>query len=100
MFNVSLTNTLRYDPATCNGCGMCLNVCPHGVFARNGRGVHVVRPDACMECGACQVNCPTDAIAVESGQPIFFFQRRSAMKNGKEFNFIKFRSMVSDAERP
>ena len=38
------------------------------------------------------------AIALESGWPIFFFQRRSALKNGKSFNFIKFRSMVSDAE--
>lgn len=73
MFNVSQSNTLRYDPASCNGCGMCLNVCPHGVFTRNGRGarkdraVQVVRAEACMECGACQVNCPEGAIHVESG---------------------------------
>ncbi len=84
MFNVSLTNTLRYDPATCNGCGMCLNVCPHGVFARNGRGVHVVRPDACMECGACQVNCPTDAIAVESGVGCAAAMIRAALIGQKE----------------
>jgi len=38
------------------------------------------------------------AIVVESGRPIFFFQRRTAMKNGKEFNFFKFRSMVNGAE--
>ncbi len=84
MFNVSLTNTLRYDPATCNGCGMCLNVCPHGVFARNGRGVHVVRPDACMECGACQVNCPTNAIAVESGVGCAAAMIRAALIGQKE----------------
>jgi len=67
MFDVSIANTLQFDPAACNGCGMCLAVCPHGVFARNGRAVQLVRPEACMECGACQVNCPTNAISVESG---------------------------------
>jgi NAD-dependent dihydropyrimidine dehydrogenase PreA subunit len=73
MFDVSIANTLQFDPAACNGCGMCLAICPHGVFARNGRGarndraVQLVRPEACMECGACQVNCPEGAIQVESG---------------------------------
>ncbi|MHC4480600.1 MAG: 4Fe-4S binding protein [Planctomycetota bacterium] len=23
--------------------------------------------DACMECGACAMNCPADALSVESG---------------------------------
>ena len=38
------------------------------------------------------------AIVIESGRPIFFKQRRTAIRNGKEFNFIKFRSMVNGAE--
>ena len=67
MFDVSVANTLRFDPAACNGCGMCLAICPHGVFARNGRTVQLVQPETCMECGACQVNCPEGAIQVESG---------------------------------
>ncbi|MFQ6039142.1 MAG: ATP-binding protein, partial [Candidatus Aminicenantales bacterium] len=25
--------TLTYDPEKCTGCGMCLEVCPHRVFA-------------------------------------------------------------------
>ncbi len=67
MFNSYQTNTLHYDQARCNGCGMCAAVCPHGVFAVNNRHAHLVRPEACMECGACQVNCPTSAISVDSG---------------------------------
>jgi NAD-dependent dihydropyrimidine dehydrogenase PreA subunit len=67
MFNVSVFNTLQYDPELCIGCEMCSLVCPHAVFAMNGRVAQLVRPEACMECGACQLNCPTDAITVESG---------------------------------
>ena len=46
---------------------MCAVVCPHGVFAMNHRRAEIVRQANCMECGACQVNCPTQAVAVESG---------------------------------
>jgi NAD-dependent dihydropyrimidine dehydrogenase PreA subunit len=67
MFNAYVSNTLQYDPALCIGCEMCSLVCPHAVFAMNGRVAQLVRPEACMECGACQLNCPTDAITVESG---------------------------------
>jgi NAD-dependent dihydropyrimidine dehydrogenase PreA subunit len=67
MFSVSVFNTLQYDPELCIGCEMCSLVCPHAVFAMNGRVAQLVRPEACMECGACQLNCPTDAITVESG---------------------------------
>ena len=60
-------NTLRYDPALCIGCGMCNMVCPHGVFAPNGRIAKLVGAADCIECGACQLNCPTGAITVDSG---------------------------------
>ena len=67
MFDAYQINTLRYDPSECTGCGMCAAVCPHAVFVMNGRVAHLARPEACMECGACQLNCLTGAIAVESG---------------------------------
>jgi len=67
MISVSALNTLKFDQALCTGCGICVDVCPHGVFALNRRVIHVVRADACMECGACQVNCPFGAIQVDSG---------------------------------
>jgi exopolysaccharide biosynthesis polyprenyl glycosylphosphotransferase len=40
----------------------------------------------------------TAAIFIESGFPIFFLQRRGSIKGGEEFDFIKFRSMVTNAE--
>ena len=67
MLNAYLENTLVYQSELCNGCAMCATVCPHAVFEMNGRKAVLVRPQNCMECGACQVNCVTGAIAVESG---------------------------------
>ena len=38
------------------------------------------------------------AILVEDGRPLFFRQRRASMKGGRSFDFLKFRSMMKDAE--
>ena len=57
MLNHYRVNTLRYDESLCINCGMCTAVCPHGVFAPNGRVVRLVQPQACMECGACTYAC-------------------------------------------
>lgn len=75
-------NTLSYDVERCIGCGMCVIVCPHGVFAQNGRVVQVVRPEACIECGACERNCPSMAISVESGPGCAVALIRAALFGG------------------
>lgn len=67
MYNAYSVNTLAYDAELCNGCAMCVAVCPHAVFEMNGRKAILAQPIACMECGACQLNCITGAIKVESG---------------------------------
>ena len=59
--------TLEFDPSRCNGCGMCVLVCPQAVFAfANGRAVMADR-GACIECGACARNCEPQAIRVRAG---------------------------------
>jgi len=60
-------NTLQFDRELCTDCGMCIEVCPHEVFAQRDGAVLLVEPTACMECGACQSNCPFDAVTVDSG---------------------------------
>ncbi len=59
--------TLQLDEELCNGCGMCLKVCPHEVFELSGRKAHIIRKGYCMECGACQLNWPVNAVTVKAG---------------------------------
>jgi NAD-dependent dihydropyrimidine dehydrogenase PreA subunit len=61
------TVTLELDLSKCNGCRMCIKVCPHAVFEPYDGKIRIVERDMCMECGACVMNCPEEAIAVESG---------------------------------
>lgn len=64
-----LTNvvTLQLDVKACNGCGVCVLVCPHAVFDIKDRKAIIIDRDACIECGACAINCPVNAIKVQTG---------------------------------
>jgi NAD-dependent dihydropyrimidine dehydrogenase PreA subunit len=59
--------TLKLNHELCNGCKMCLNVCPHAVFEIVGKKARIRDLDDCMECGACALNCQYGAITVKSG---------------------------------
>jgi NAD-dependent dihydropyrimidine dehydrogenase PreA subunit len=59
--------TLQLSEAKCNACGMCIKVCPHEVFDIINGKAKVLNFDACMECGACAMNCAKKAITVRSG---------------------------------
>jgi ferredoxin len=59
--------SLEANAEVCVGCGVCLEVCPHGVLDLVDKRVRVVARDACMECGACMTNCPSGALWVQSG---------------------------------
>jgi len=102
-------NTLAYNAALCVGCGLCSEVCPHGVFSApelphvteatiaaphailiGGRAprrkavAHLVHPDDCMECGACQTNCPSGAIRVDSGVGCATAMIHAALRGSQE----------------
>jgi len=67
MFNSYTETTLHYFPDRCINCKRCTQVCPHGVFETGEEHAELVRPASCMECGACALNCPVQAIEVQSG---------------------------------
>ena len=77
-------NTLQYDPGLCIGCQMCWAVCPHAVFASDSGIAQLVRPEECMECGACQLNCSTGAITVDSGVGCAYAMMYAAVTGKKE----------------
>lgn len=51
-------------PEKCNGSSDCLQVCPRNVFRMNANKgkVDIVSGGDCIECGACIVQCPRDAL--------------------------------------
>jgi ferredoxin len=55
---------LKLDDAACIGCGMCITVCPHGVFTLRDGKAQITDHGGCMECGACACNCPAGALFV------------------------------------
>lgn len=59
--------TLQLAQEACIGCGLCPQLCPHGVLDMQAKKAAIVDLNACMECGACATNCPVDALSVTPG---------------------------------
>lgn len=54
----------RIDSELCNGCGVCVNICPMDVFRMEKRSKKAVikYPEDCMLCELCVFDCPVNAI--------------------------------------
>ena len=48
----------------CKGVGFCEQVCPRNCYVvdKNQDFVKMPRPERCVQCGACIVQCPFDAL--------------------------------------
>jgi 2-oxoglutarate ferredoxin oxidoreductase subunit delta len=54
------------DDELCKSCGICLDLCPQGVFDPDTAGKPVAaRLDDCSGCLFCEWHCPEFAIRVE-----------------------------------
>ena len=62
------------DPAFCDGCALCVDVCPYhaitlvetGAVAKDGQSVKIVAINEaqCKGCGLCQGTCPKRGVYV------------------------------------
>ena len=59
--------SLELSQEKCTGCGICMEVCPHNVFAIEEKRAVILDKDRCMECSACVVNCAFGALSVDRG---------------------------------
>ena len=65
-----------FDEKKCNGCAICLDVCPTDCIALGVPGIknphaypELAEPKACIGCGFCARECPVDAIEM-AVQPV------------------------------
>ncbi len=54
----------------CNKCRFtdCISVCPVDCFYADNNMLYI-HPDECIDCGACEPECPVEAIFDESNLP-------------------------------
>jgi NAD-dependent dihydropyrimidine dehydrogenase PreA subunit len=59
---------ISLDDELCQGVGICEDVCPTDVFEVdiNRHMASLARVDGCVQCGACIVQCPFDALYFQS----------------------------------
>ena len=60
--------TTVIDQELCNGCGLCVAVCPADTITLKGKKAFVTG-DQSLGCGHCAAACPTGAIKVEAIEP-------------------------------
>ncbi len=53
----------------CNGCSLCINLCPGEVFKLVNNKARVVNEENCVLCYGCIVLCESKAIIVEDLDP-------------------------------
>ncbi|RME34401.1 MAG: 4Fe-4S dicluster domain-containing protein [Gammaproteobacteria bacterium] len=64
---------ITLDAERCRGAGRCEEVCPEGVFTVDRQRHLATLPgiDRCVQCGACIVQCPCDALSFQGPDGTF-----------------------------
>jgi len=51
------------DQDKCNGCGLCVTVCPNNALILVNNVITIIEVVECDWCADCEAVCPTGAIA-------------------------------------
>jgi len=64
----------KIDSELCNGCGICVNICPMDVIRmdKESKKAVIQYPEDCMLCEFCVLDCPENAISIspEKSSPL------------------------------
>jgi 2-oxoglutarate ferredoxin oxidoreductase subunit delta len=52
------------DNHKCSGCSTCVEVCPVSVYELKNEKAVAAKPEECLVCRACEVQCPENAIQI------------------------------------
>ena len=53
---------ITVDKALCNGCGVCVDLCPLDNLRLDDEGYVVDKYNECWYCNVCEAECPQQAI--------------------------------------
>lgn len=59
-----MVRPVEIDTSRCNGCGICVKLCPTNVFEMQDGKAVAPRDDACIGCDLCAAECQPRAIVV------------------------------------
>ena len=76
----------------CVNCGACEPDCPVGAISEKD-DARVIDQDKCISCGTCVADCPADAIVEE--QSIFFFWKENMRTKGKFIVFLRILLLIA-----
>jgi 2-oxoglutarate ferredoxin oxidoreductase subunit delta len=65
---VAKQKVLVLNSAWCKGCGICAAFCPKNALEIVSEKAQLVRPDACILCGQCELRCPDYAIFLKESE--------------------------------
>jgi len=59
---MSSNMSVEIDHKLCDGCGICVKICPMDCLRMDENKIAFMKYDECWYCGACTLDCPLDAI--------------------------------------
>jgi NAD-dependent dihydropyrimidine dehydrogenase PreA subunit len=54
--------TIDVDRKKCNGCNICVEICPLDCLRLDEDNKAYMKYDECWYCGSCEIECPEKAI--------------------------------------